>query len=68
MEISAKKTKLMTNSANGIKRDIKVNGQKLGTVISFKYIGAVVSDDSSKPFKDCISNYSSYKAEANLER
>ena len=49
MEISAEKTKLMTNSANGIQRDIKVKGQKLGTVTSFKYLGAVVSDDGSKP-------------------
>ena len=49
MEISAEKTKLMTNSANGIQREIKVTGQKLGTVTSFKYLGAVVSDDGSKP-------------------
>ena len=48
MEISAEKTKLMTNSANGIQREIKVKGQKLGTVTSFKYLGAVVSDDGSK--------------------
>ena len=49
MEISAEKTKLMTNSANGIQREIKVKGQKLDTVTSFKYLGAVVSDDGSKP-------------------
>ena len=49
MEISAEKTKLMTNSANGIQREIKVKGQKLGTVTSFRYLGAVISDDSSKP-------------------
>ena len=49
MEISAEKTKLMTNGANGIQREIKVKGQKLGTVTSFKYLGAVVSDDGSKP-------------------
>ena len=48
-EISAEKTKLMTNSANGIQRKIKVKGQKLGTVTSFKYLGAIVSDDDSKP-------------------
>ena len=40
MEISAEKTKLMKNSANGIQREIKVKGQKLGTVTSFKYLGA----------------------------
>ena len=49
MEISAEKTKLMTNSANGIQREMKVKGQKLDTVTSFKYLGAVVSDDGSKP-------------------
>ena len=45
MEISAEKTKLMTNSANGIQRKIKVKGLKLGTVTSFE---AVDSDDGSK--------------------
>ena len=49
MEISAEKTKLMTNSANGIQREINIKGQKLGTVSSFKYLGAVVSNDGSKP-------------------
>ena len=49
LEVSAEKTKLMTNSANGIQREIKVKRQKLGTVTSFKYLGAVVSDDGSKP-------------------
>ena len=42
IEKSAEKTKLMTNSANGIQREIKVKRQKLGTVTSFKYLGAVV--------------------------
>ena len=32
MEISAKKTKLMTNNTIGINTEIKVNGQKLETV------------------------------------
>ena len=49
MEISAEKTKLMINSANGIQNEIKVKGQKLGTLTSFKYLGAVVSDDGFKP-------------------
>ena len=49
MEISAEKTKLMTNNANGIQSEIKVKGQVLDTVTSFKYLGAVVSDDGSKP-------------------
>ena len=47
MEIRAEKTKLMTNSANGIHRQIKVKRQKLGTVTSFNYLWAVNSDDGS---------------------
>ena len=49
MEISAEKTKLMTNNTSGINTEIKVNGQKLETVTSFKYLGSVTSDESSKP-------------------
>ena len=49
MEIGAEKIKLMTNSANGIQREMKFKGQKLGTVTSFKYLGAIVSDKGSKP-------------------
>ena len=37
MEISAWKTMLLTNNTSGI--EIKVNGQKLETVTSFKYLG-----------------------------
>ena len=36
----------MTNSATGIQKEIKVKGQKLGTVASFKYL---VSDEGSRP-------------------
>ena len=42
MEISAEKTKLMTNNTRGIKTEIRVNGQKLETVTSFKYLGSVM--------------------------
>ena len=48
MEISVKNIKLMTNSANGIHKEIKVKQRKLGTVTNFKYIGAIVSDEGSK--------------------
>ena len=48
LEICAEKTKLMTNSANGIQREIRVKRQKLDTVTTFKYLGAVVSDDGSQ--------------------
>ena len=49
MEISAKKTKLMTNNSGGINTDITVNGQKLETVTSFKHLGSVITDEGSKP-------------------
>ena len=48
MEVSAKKTKLMTNNTSGINTEIKINGQKLVTVTSFKYLGSVISDEGSK--------------------
>ena len=38
MEISTEKTKLMTNNTRSINTEIKVNGQKLETVTSFKYL------------------------------
>ena len=37
MEISVEKTKLMINSANGIQREIKVKGHKMGTVSRVMY-------------------------------
>ena len=49
MEISAEKTKLVTNNTSGINTEIKVNGQKLETVTSFKYLGSVITDEVSKP-------------------
>ena len=49
MEISAETTKLMTNNTSGVNKEIKVNGQKLETITSFKYLGSVVSDEGSKP-------------------
>ena len=49
MEISAEKTKLMTNNTSCINTEIKVNGQKLETVTSIKYLGSVITDEGSKP-------------------
>ena len=46
IEISAEKTKLMTNNTSGINTEINVNGQKLETVTSFKYLGSVTNDES----------------------
>ena len=49
IEFSAEKTKMVINNASGIKTEIKVNGQKLATVTSFKYLGSVTTDEGSKP-------------------
>ena len=49
MEISAEKTKLMTNNTSGINTKIKVNGQKFEIVASFKYQDSVITDEGSKP-------------------
>ena len=46
--ISAEKTKMITNNTSGINTEIKVNGQKLETVTSFKYLGSVITDEGSK--------------------
>ena len=49
MEISAEKTKLMTNNTNGINTEIKVTRQKLETVTSFQYLGSVITGEGSMP-------------------
>ena len=38
----------MTSNTSGINTEIKVNGHKLETVTSFKYLGSVVTDESSR--------------------
>ena len=49
MEVSVKKTKLMTNNTSGINTGITVNGQKIETVTSCRYLGSVITDEGSKP-------------------
>ena len=49
MEVSAEKTKLMTNNTSGINTEIKVNGQRIERVTSFRYLGSVITDECSKP-------------------
>ena len=39
----------MKNNTSGINTETKVNGQRLETVISFKYLGSLVTDKGSKP-------------------
>ena len=63
MEISAEKTKLMTNNTSGISTEIKANGQKLEIVTSFKYLGSVIPDT----LQDSLDNSSIDKAETSLD-
>ena len=39
----------MTNNTSGINRKIKINGQKLETVTSSKYLGSDITNEGSKP-------------------
>ena len=39
----------MTNNTNGISTDIRISDVKLDCVDSFKYLGAIVADEGSKP-------------------
>ena len=71
MEISAEKTKLMTNNANGISIDIRINGEKLDEVDSFKYSNWAQSSQirvpSLKYCQNCTDNSSTSEAEDHLE-
>ena len=49
MEIGPDKTKVMTNNPNGFQREIKIKGQRLEEVENFKYLGAIISKEGSKP-------------------
>ena len=49
MEIGPDKTKMMTNNPNGFQREIKIKGQRLEEVDNFKYLGAICSNEGSKP-------------------
>ena len=48
MEISAEKTKLMTNNISSVNTEIKVNGLKVEMVTTFKCLSSVMSDEGSK--------------------
>ena len=50
MEIGAEKTKQRQwRPGGGGGGEIKIKDRRLGAVASFKYLGAVVSDDGSRP-------------------
>ena len=49
MEIGPDKTKVMTNNPNSFLREVKIKGQRLEEVANFKYLGAIISNEGSKP-------------------
>ena len=49
MEISAESSKLVTNNTSDINTEVKLNGQKLETVTSFKCLGSLITDEGSRP-------------------
>ena len=49
IEIGTDKTKMMKNNPNGFQREIKIKGERLEEVENFKYIGAIISNEGSKP-------------------
>ena len=49
MEISAEKTKLVTNNISGINTEIIINGLKLETATSVTFLGSVITDEGFKP-------------------
>ena len=49
MEIGPDKTKVMTNYPIGFQRETKIKGQRLDEVENFKYLGAIISNEGSKP-------------------
>ena len=49
MEFGPDKTKVMTNNPNEFKREFKLEDQRLEEVENFKYLGAISSNEGSKP-------------------
>ena len=49
MEIGPDKTKVMTSNPNCFQRVTKIKGQRLEEVENFKYLGAIISNEGSKP-------------------
>ena len=48
-EIGSAKTKAITNNQNGFQREIKIKSQRIEEVENFKYLGAIISNEGSKP-------------------
>ena len=68
MEVSAEKSKIMTNSTNNTSADISMNGQKLQEVTSFKYLGTTLCKDGTCSAKVRTRVASAMAAVARLNR
>ena len=64
MEINGSKTKIMTNKPSGFTTKININSNTIEPVDSFKYLGAILSDEGSK--KEVISRIA--QASATMHR
>ena len=49
VEIGPDQTKVMTNNTSGFQREIKIKGQRVEEVENFKHLGAIISNEGSKP-------------------
>ena len=49
MKIWSRQDEVMTNNPNVFQREIKIKGQRLEAVENFKYLGAIISNEGSKP-------------------
>ena len=49
VEMGLDKTKVMTSNPNGFQRETKIKVQRLEAVENFKYLGAIISNEGSKP-------------------
>ena len=68
MEVSTEKSNIRTNSTNNISADIRMIGQNLEEVTSFKYLGATLCKDGTCSTEVCIRITSAMAAMARLSR
>ena len=67
MEINAEKTKLMTNNAKGINNDIRINGEKLDKVDSFKYLAGHSHHRSGFQASSAVQNFTDNSSTSETE-
>ena len=68
MEVSTKKSKIMTSTTSNISADISMNSQKLEEVASFRYLGKTLCKDGTCSAEICIRIASAMAAVARLSR